>query len=491
MRGRLRRCLWMLLAGLTCLPANAGQAVQASAEPSDARRAELERALLPAVLFVDRPMPEWTLAARMDQHRVPGVAIALIEDGRIAWSQGYGRTRSGDGAAVTQATRFQAASLAKLITAVTALRLVEQGRLSLDQDVNAVLASWKVPSDPAVADTPVTPRHLLSHRAGTTVRGFRGYDEGEALPGLRQILAGQVPANSPAVVVDAVPGSRERYSGGGYMVLQQVVEDATSRPFAEVADELVLGPAGMRAVPGPALPAGEVACGHGHGGDPVPGCARRYPEIAAAGWWATPKDFALLAIALSRAFLGEDEGLLGADSAHAMLARTDGSHMGLGPGVHGAGRHLHFDHAGWNHGFRSRLLMYPRLGQGIVVMANGDGADGLIEEIVRAAAHVYRWPDFQPRRLAALDLGPELLDAHVGEYRMSAGFAVTIEREGGRLRVSTPRGTVHEFHPLGPDRFIDPEDGAELVFEPASDATAAGIGLWGMQGRRDPADPGP
>lgn len=479
------RCLWMLLALMTCASAGADAVDGKQESIADEPGAAFERALLPAVLFDNRPTPEWTLPARMARHHVPGVSIALIEDGRIAWAQGYGTIRSDSGTAVNTTTRFQAASLAKLMTAVAALRLVDQGDLQLDQDVERKLVSWKIPANPFTANSPVTLRRLLAHRAGTTVRGFRGYGEGEALPDLRHILAGQPPANSPAVIVDAAPDSAERYSGGGYQVVQQLVEDVTARPFAEVVHRRVLAPAGMSlTVVGPEPPAMS-ACGHGHDGAPVAGCAHRYPETAAAGWWTTPDDLARLMLSLSHAYLDDgNDGLLASATARTMLTPVADSHMGLGPGVHGSGESLHFDHAGWNRGFRARLLMYPRLGKGIVVMANGDGGDVLIEEIVRAAARIHQWPDFQPTRRTVATLTPAALAARAGEYAMDAGFVLSIEPWENHLRVRTPRGTEHAFHPLDGDRFVDPEEGAELRFQALPDGSGATLSLWGMQGRR-------
>src|SRR3546814_14998200 len=85
--------------------------------------------------------------------------------------------------------------------------------------------------------------------------------------------------------------------------------------------------------------------------------------------------------------------------------------MGLGPGVHGEGNTLHFDHAGWNHGFRSYMVVYPYLGKGVVVMANGDGGALLINEIVRSVARTYRWPDYASPQRATTEVDTTSLNA--------------------------------------------------------------------------------
>lgn len=141
------------------------------------------------------------LAARMATLRVPGVSIAMIHNGRIEWAKGFGVTRT-DGPAVSPRTLFQAASISQPITALEVLRLVQSGRLDLDTDVNEYLKRWKIPPNAYTGQTRVTLRQLLSHRAGTTVRGFPGYSVGADLPTLIQILDGQAPANTAAIRVD-------------------------------------------------------------------------------------------------------------------------------------------------------------------------------------------------------------------------------------------------------------------------------------------------
>jgi beta-lactamase family protein/glyoxalase/bleomycin resistance protein/dioxygenase superfamily protein len=134
-----------------------------------------------------------------------------------------------------------ACSISKTGSAMTALRLVELGKLSLDEDVNLKLKSWKLPSSEAMQGEKVTLRRLLSHTAGTTVHGFPGYAQGDPVPTLPQLLDGVKPANTAAIRVDIKPGTQWRYSGGGYEIVQQLIQDITGKSFAEVTQELVLG----------------------------------------------------------------------------------------------------------------------------------------------------------------------------------------------------------------------------------------------------------
>ena len=93
--------------------------------------------------------------------------------------------------------------------------------MDLDTDVNVYLKSWKLPANEIMAGTKVTIRELLTHTAGLTVHGFAGYASDAAIPSLVQILNGEKPANSAAIRVDTEPGTRWRYSGGGYVIIQQ------------------------------------------------------------------------------------------------------------------------------------------------------------------------------------------------------------------------------------------------------------------------------
>ena len=184
---------------------------------------------------------------QMQKRHVPGLSIAIIQDGKISKAKGYGFIDKNRSASVTPATLFQAGSVSKSVAAVGALQLTEAGKLPLDEDVNTKLKTWKVPENEFTKDKKVTLRGLLSHTAGLTVHGFPGYQAGTPLPTVSQILNGSPPANTAAVRVDFVPGTRWRYSGGGYTVVQQLMTDVTGQPFPQLMQTTVLGPLAMMA----------------------------------------------------------------------------------------------------------------------------------------------------------------------------------------------------------------------------------------------------
>jgi CubicO group peptidase (beta-lactamase class C family) len=330
----------------------------------------------------------------LTRHKVPGASVAVINDYRIDWSEGFGRTGAGQGK-VTPATRFQAASVSKPVTAAAALRLVDHDKLDLDQPVNERLTSWKIPANEFTREQPVTLRLLLSHRAGMTVHGFGGYDRGSKLPTLVQVLNGQPPANSPAVRVDIRPGSKLRYSGGGYCVVQQLLVDVSGKPFPQFMEEHLLEPLEMKhstyqqPIPEPLVR--EVALGHNDKGQKIGGGFHVYPERAAAGLWTTSADLARFVIDLENCHAGRKGKLFSQAVAKKMLNRQ-ASDCGLGLFLAGQGDRLRFSHNGVNAGFRSLIVGCPATGQGVVVMTNGDNGDAVQNEVLGLVTRLYEWP---------------------------------------------------------------------------------------------------
>ena len=151
----------------------------------------------------------------MKQFNVPGVSIAVIKDFKIVATYAYGVADVETGAPVTTETMFQAASISKPVAAMVSLKAVQDGRFSLDQDVNTILKSWKLPDGPFTKERHVTPRTLMSHTSGTGDGfGFPGYAPGATLPSIPQILDGvQPPSNLGAVRLERAPLTGFKYSG--------------------------------------------------------------------------------------------------------------------------------------------------------------------------------------------------------------------------------------------------------------------------------------
>jgi CubicO group peptidase (beta-lactamase class C family) len=460
------------------------EATSALEVPERIRR--VEQGLLPANVIAGQPLPVMMLEERMRVFNVPGVSIAVVNGGRIEWAKGYGVARAGDPRLVDTATLFQAASISKPVAAIAALRLVEQGRLALDEDVNVRLTSWKVPPGDSALGGSVTLRRLLSHNAGLTVHGFPGYARGVPVPTAVQVLDGAPPANTAPVRVDLVPGTRWRYSGGGYTVVQQLLSDVAARPFAALMEEMVLRPSGMRGStyeqPLPDAYAGRAAHAHTRQGTPVAGDWHTYPEQAAAGLWTTPSDLARMMLAVQRAAAGSPGEILTPAMARDMLSVQAGEY-GLGFGLRHTGATRTFAHGGSNRGFRAMFAGFVEAGQGAVVMTNADLGSALIEEILRAVATTYGWSDFRPQEKAIVAIDSASLPALAGRYRVDSpdgAQVVSIALASGRLQASLPNWLgPRTLYASGGDRFFMLESGLEVGFERDAAGRATAIVLLG------------
>ena len=176
----------------------------------------------------------------MKEARVPGVSISVIKDFKIHWSRAFGVADAATSRPVTPETQFQAASTSKPVMAVAAAVLADRGQLDLDVDVRQSLHSWELPRLVKSGSQPITPRMLLSHTSGLDDGlGFPGYEPSEARPDALAILTGRPPAKTPAIVARQASMTKSRYSGGGSVVMQVLLMDATGKPFPVLMQILV------------------------------------------------------------------------------------------------------------------------------------------------------------------------------------------------------------------------------------------------------------
>lgn len=337
-----------------------------------------------------------TLSQLMERFRVPGVSIAVIKDFKIHWAKGYGLADVEANRPVDPNTAFQAASISKPVTAMAAVRLAQEGKFTLDEDVNRLLKSWKVPESELTRAQPVSLRSLLSHTSGSDDGfGFPGYDPASARPTVVQIIKGEAPSNVGAVRFARPPYAGQKYSGGGTEIVQQVLMDVTGKPFAELMREKVLEPIGMAWSSFEQPPTGALAertaRAHNGGGRPMGAKWHVYPEQAAAGLWTTPSDLARFAIEVQTAIRGPAGQVLSQASAREMIAPTGTGPFAVGLVIERRGEGWYFSHGGSNWGFQCNLVAHVRKGYGLVVMTNGDAGGQLIREIEARVAAAYGW----------------------------------------------------------------------------------------------------
>jgi len=446
---------------------------------SDARVRRIEDNLVPAPSIPVLEGGSSTLGERLAYYNTPGLGVAVIDQGHIAWSRGYGVLEEGRDQPVTTSTLFQACSVSKHVTAIGALRLVREGMLDLDQDVNHYLVSWRVPPN-GDWEPAVTIRQLLAHTAGLTAGWYIGYQRDEATPSLLDVLEGRPPAATPPVRSILVPGSEFRYAGSHYSVLQQLMADVTLTPFPDFMRDLVFTPLAMVHSSFdqtfPETSGYPAAVGHYLDGHAITGKWRVLPEMAAAGLWTTPEDLARLAVEIQRAYRGEPTAFLRTDAVREMLTLQSPSSYGLGVRLEGEGTSARFGHGGSNLGYRCFTTAYTELGKGVVIMTNADDGIRVGDELLRSLAREYGWPDYSSGD--SYVASPDRMDgAYVGEYEFRPTFVVAIRRHGESLALEVPSQPPIPLQPSSAATFFAEVLDAEITFRTDALGTVTGLAL--------------
>jgi len=446
---------------VACAPACAG--------PSSSEIARVERGLIPEVRVAGE-RGGWSVEERLRVHHTPAVSVAVIHDHRVVWAKAWGVADVRTGRRADSRTLFQAASISKLVTALAALRAVDDGRLSLDENINRALTSWQLPENDLTRATPVTLRHLLAHTAGLNVRTVVGHRPGAPLPTLRQILDGEPPANTAPVRVEDPPGRAFRYSGGGSLIVQQLIVDVARQPFAPAVRALVFAPLGLvdSSFEVPLAPAdrARAAAAHDHDLSVMPDVV--YPESAPAGLWTTPGDVARLLVEVQRGLAGQStivsrQVAQGMTTPVAPVGPPD-VWTGLGTFIEKRGETFYFGHDGLNDGFLAVARATTSDGNGAVVMANGAGAAPLIFELLRSIAVAYDWKGWLKPPIRAVRVAPARLRALAGRWRAGVDRTLELVVRGEHLEAREPLGEAQALVATSDDRFVSRLDGARFTF---------------------------
>ncbi|MCX6285885.1 MAG: serine hydrolase [Bacteroidetes bacterium] len=429
-----------------------------------------------------------TLANRLAYYKIPGISIAVINNGEIEWARGFGDKDVSTKEPVVQSTLFQAASISKVLTAIAFMKLKEMNEIDLDADVNLYLKSWKVPSNNGWQPK-VTLRQLLSHTAGMTVSGFGGYSIKEARPKTIQILDGAWPANSLPVKVNIFPGTHARYSGGGFIVAQLVLEDKFKRPFNIIMDSLVMSPLNLKSstfdqpISKSKLPL--AATGYVLDYQPINGGCDIHPEMAATGLWTNPSELAKMIIEIQKAVQGRS-GFISAKSVNEMLTQqnTDATGIGLGFWLYqdARGDSLLFTHAGGNDGFQSLFFGYKNLGKGVVVMINSSNDYELMYEVIRSVALENNWPDRFTREIKKYDIKDETLNAYEGKYVFDKTGEIIIKKAGNKLSLEIQSQAPFYLFAESDDQFSSEQLNIKVIFN------KSGAKVEGMEIQQDGAN---
>ncbi len=425
----------------------------------------VEHGLVPSVYFEGDST--WTIEDRMKHYGVPGVSVAVIKDHQIEWIKSYGVVDKDTQLPVTGQTLFQAGSISKPVAAYGALKMVEQNKINLDEDVNTYLQSWKLPDSEFTKEKKVALKHLVSHSGGLTVHGFWGYSPDLPVPSLVQVLNGTPPANSDPIFVNKTPEESFRYSGGGYTIMQQMMIDIEQKSFPELMNTLVLAPLEMsNSTYDQPLKEEQLkfaATGYLPNGNMTKGKRHTYPEMAAAGLWTTAEDLAKFAINLQQTYKGESNTVLSQDMATKMLTPFVEDHIGLGIFINTMGNETYFGHGGWDEGFSSELIAHKDKGYGVVVLINSNHPQ-FISELIRSVALTYEWDSYVPiyKKMTTNETELEKIG---GRYRMDKDRLTKVYRQGNELFKKSTGEKPAAMIKISENTFISRENDRPIQFK--------------------------
>lgn len=331
----------------------------------------------------------------MEQYNVAGLSISVINSGRISFVENYGLLEVGTNRKVGSNSIFSACSISKFLTAMLVLKLVEQGILDLDEDVNKKLISWKVPNNNLIENKRVTLRNLLCHQSGIIdpQESFMELNSIAGVPSMVELLNGNTPYCKTPIEVKCEPESTFQYSDAGFCIIQQLIEDVTAKPFEEVIEELIFHPLKMtNSTFTPNISGkggGNFSCGHNKDGKLVDGKYPTYPYPAASGLWTSSLNLSQLVLEFINALNGDSKIGISANKAKEMI-KSQGSKewTGLGIFLDNSEKELEISSLGWGVGFQCMMIAYPHLRNGLIIMTNTDlgvhQLKGIIGEVYRS-----------------------------------------------------------------------------------------------------------
>lgn len=437
---------------------------------------QIENGLLPSILIKGDSIKSFNLEKRMEHYKVPGVSIAIVENGKIKWAKGYGYANTETGTKVNASTLFQAGSISKPLAALSALKLFENDSLELNKDVNYYLKNWQIPENKFTETEKVTLEKLLTHTAGITVHGFPGYQQTDEFPEIIDVLNGN--GNTGKIIVDTIPGSIWRYSGGGYTVMEKVVEDVSGLSLDDYMSKNILHPIGMKNSTYQQPIAKEfqnnISAAYDRNGNLIKGLWNNYPEQAAAGLWTTPSDLAMYCIEIQDIAQGKKEGILTKETVQKMLSKHKND-WGLGPSLQNENDSLIFGHGGKNAGFTNDMKAYAYQGNAVIVMTNADNGGDLIGEILRAVSNYYNWGISNQKVIEATNISSDVLIKYVGKFQLeNRNIIIDFQIIENQLYAKGPNKSF-QFVAISNSKFIDRETGIEIEFLQNADRTSF---LW-------------
>lgn len=321
------------------------------------------------IKIFDKNIPE-----ALNENKVPGLGIAVIKKGEVIIKRGYGFSDLESKKRVDTKTGFNIGSISKMFTAWGIMILVEDGKINLDDPVSNYLTRWKLPKSEFDEDK-VTIRNLLQHTAGLSVHGYNGHESKNELGSLSDCLSGKG-NKEEAVELIMAPESKWQYSGGGYTILQLLIEEVSGKTFKDYMKEKVFKPLKMKCTSFNINKRiiKRSATAYDEEGKKIP--LRLFNAQAAAGLHTTIEDLILFAQASF-----SENSVLSKESIEQLIRPTELSRGDYGMGYMIMNRFGDFTlsgHGGSNEGWQSGFLLDFESKSGIIILTNGSSGKNVL-----------------------------------------------------------------------------------------------------------------
>lgn len=329
--------------------------------------------------------------ALMEKYNVPGVAIGTLKNGSVSKYYFFGYADLLSKKLIDKDTGFNVGSISKSVTAWGVMKLVQEGKIEIDAPIQNYITRWEIPKSPYDAKE-VTVRRLLNHTSGLSQHAVAQFELNETVPTLEAVMSGYANMDGEKIRLVREPGTKWSYSGGGFTLLQLMIEEVTNEQFDVFMEQEILHPLGM--FNSSFQPDNEMlktrAKPYDRNGKET--SRLQFAATGAAGLQTTPNDLAIFAnAALSvNDKIVAGRGVLAADTVFQMVDISANAKLPDGNLVHrnyGLGYFISdiepawFGHGGDNRGWHSRFIMYPDTKNGIVVLTNSSNGFWMAQDI--------------------------------------------------------------------------------------------------------------
>nr|WP_315034711.1 serine hydrolase domain-containing protein [uncultured Chryseobacterium sp.] len=321
------------------------------------------------------------LNEQLEKYKLPGFSFVVFENYKIVYSDQVGVKSMNSKEKIDENTAFSTASITKPITALLCHILEEKGLINLNEPIDKYLKRWHLPKSKFTENNSPTWKPFFNHTSGTNQGGFSDYYEGDTIPTIKQSLLGQIPRYNKEIEFLFTPGTDFEYSGGGYVIIQMALEDALNKSIAELAQEHLFAPLGLKNTtmiqPDEKGFLTNVASVHDKDGKVIKTGLPITPQIGASGVWSTPTDLAKLSIEIQNALRNRNNKVISHQVAK-KVTEVSALKNAVGGWGYGWQKSVAYNNYDWfmcngsNTGVGGSILATMEDGNGFVILANGE-----------------------------------------------------------------------------------------------------------------------